>query len=164
MIGLNFKAAKEGFFDRKVVLDALDKPTRDALKEIGRLIRKYAQKSLVYSDKPSLPGQPPHAHKSRTSTRTSKKTGKTRTRSVSFLREFLFFSFDQSTRSVVVGPVKLSSTIDSGALSALEFGGQATIQVHGKEKKASIAARPYMGPALEAEKPNFAQLWANSVR
>ncbi len=164
MFALDFKAAKEGFFDRQLVLDAVDKPTREILNEFGRLVRKDAQKSLVYDDGPSPAGQPPHAHRSRTRTRISKKTGKERTRSVSFLREFLFYSFDKERRSVVIGPVKLSSTVDSGALPALEYGGKSTIVDHGKEKRVSIAARPFMRPAFQAELPGLPAMWKNSIK
>ena len=102
MISLDFKTLKGGFFDRKVVLDALDKATYRIFSEFGRKVRKAAQKSLKYGEKASPPGSPPTAHKSRTVTKTSKSTGRVRKRSVSFLREYLYYAFDRTTKSVVI--------------------------------------------------------------
>lgn len=172
MFAMDFKAAKEGFFDRQKVLDAVDKATVKNLSKSGANVRKTAQKSLVYSDKPSSAGRPPHAHRSRTIIRKSrsgkvqysKKTGQALKRSVSFLREYLYFFYDQTAKSVVIGPVKLDSTIDSAALPALEYGGTSTIQDHGKAKRVSIAARPFMQPAFQAELPNLEKIWMNSVK
>ncbi len=158
------KMAKAGFFDRAAVINAVDRATLKVFKEFGRLVRKGAQKSLVYSDKVSSPGSPPHAHKSNTITRISKSTGKKRIRSVSFLREFIFFVFDKSSRSVVIGPTRLANTMSPESLPALEYGGTSTILDHGKSRRVNVAARPFMGPAFEAEKPGLPAMWANSVR
>ncbi len=157
MVSLKLKGGKAGFFDSKEVLAALGRAKAKVFARVGAKVRAAAQKSLVYADGPSAPGKPPHAHKSRTRTRTSKKTGKTRTRSVSFLREFLYFSYDKTTSSVVVGPVKLQSTVDPKALPALEYGGAAVIMDKGKRVSVNIKARPFMGPAFEG-------MWKDSVR
>lgn len=163
-MSVTVKAAVGNFFDKKKVLIAVGKARAKALGEAGRAVRKAALRSLTYAVGPSSPGQPPHAHKSRQKTRTSKSTGRTRTRSVSFLREFLFYSFDDSSQSVVIGPARLNSTVDSKALPALEYGGTSTIVDHGKRVVVAIRERPFMRPALKAEQPNFAGMWRNSVR
>jgi hypothetical protein len=161
---LSVGAAQAGFLDRKVVIDAVGKAKAKYFNEAGRLVRKTALKSLVYSDKASSPGQPPHAHKSRKFTRRSRRTGKSRTRNVSFLREFLYYKYDKSTKSVVVGPERLRTTVDAGSLKALEQGGNSTIVDRGKKRRVRIKARPFMGPALAAEAPNLPAIWRDSVR
>lgn len=164
MISLDFKSLKSGFFDRKVVLDALDKATFRIFSEFGRRVRARAQKSLKYRNKVSRPGDPPFAHKSRTATKVNRKTGKVSKRSVSFLREYLYYAFDRATRSVVIGPARLNSTIDPGSLQALEYGGFATIKSRGKRSRKAVAARPFMRPAAAAELPNLPPMWRDSVR
>lgn len=161
---LKFEAAKGNFFDRSKVIKALDRANLRVLNQFGRLVRKQAQGSLKYSDRRSPPGSPPAAHRSRSITKTSRSTGKTRKRSVSFLREYLFYSYDDAAKSVVIGPSKLNSTVDSGALPALEYGGSSTVRSRGKGRRVRIRPRPFMRPALDAEMPKLAPLWRNSVR
>jgi hypothetical protein len=160
----DIKTAQAGFFDRRKVLIAAGKARVRALGTIGRLVRKQAQASLVYSDDVSPPGKPPHAHKSRKITKISKKTGKPRTRSVSFLREYLYYSYDHSSESVVIGPAKLNRVVSSTAPEALEHGGASTIINRGKRQTVQVKAHPFMAPALEAERPGFAHLWKDSIR
>lgn len=161
MVRARFKFA---FFDSAAVIKAAGKAGAKALGEYGRRVRKRALASLEYAKGPSRPGDPPHAHRSRARTRVSKKTGKARTRSVSFLREFLFYQYDPSTRSVVIGPERLNSTVDPAALPALEYGGPSAIEDRGKKRRVSVRARPFMGPADAAERPGLAALWKDSVR
>jgi len=155
---------KLGFFDTKEVINALDRASIKILNEFGRNVRKAALASIPYADKASSPGSPPHTHRSRSLKRTSKKTGKVRIRSVSLLRELLYYKYDVNTKSVVIGPERAYSTIDPDSLPALEFGGTARISDHGKLRTAKIAARPFMGPALELERPGLAPMWENSIR
>lgn len=165
MITLDFKSAKANFFDRKKVANAVDRATKKALNAAGRMIRAAAQKSLAYGDKASRPGSPPTAHRSRLHTRVSKTTGKSRTRAVSYLREFLFYSYDPANNSVVVGPVRLGSTVDPGALPALEYGGSSTVEDRrGVRRRIQVRPRPFMGPALRQELPGLPAMWRDSVR
>lgn len=161
MIGVSYK---EGFFDREAVIKAVGRATSAIFNEFGRLVRKTAQKSLVYGDKPAPPGSPPTAHKSRTRTRVSKSTGKVRKRVVSFLREFITYKYDKTTKSVVIGPERLGSTVDPAALRALEYSGTSTIRANGKRKRVTIRARPFMRPAAAAELPTLPPMWRDSVR
>ena len=156
-----FVRMKAGFFDRKRIVDSMDKATLRALKEFGRLVRKRAQKSLQVAEGVSRPGDPPHIHKSLGITKTSKSTGRVRTQSVSPLREFLFFAYDKDTKSVVIGPAKLNKP---GSLAALEKGGQSLILRRGKEELVNIAARPFMKPAFDAELPRAPRLWQNAMK
>jgi hypothetical protein len=154
-----------GFFDRKAVLKAVNAADRKILNEVGRKVRSTAQKSIKYADGPSAPGSAPHGHKTRQITRKSKKTGKSRTRNVSYLREFLYYKYDFATRSVVVGPERLDSTVDPSALRALEEGGVSRVSAPGgKTRSVQIRKRPYMKPALDSNLPDFTRMWHNSVR
>jgi hypothetical protein len=161
---LTVKMAKAGFFDREAVIKAVNRASLRVLKEYGRRVRRRAQKSLAYGKGTSPPGSPPTAHRSRTVTRKSKSTGKTRKRSVSFLREFLYFAYDASSKSVVIGPARLNGTVDANAPHALEYGGTSTAIDHGKAKKVSIRPHPFMRPADAAERPGLRDLWKDSVR
>lgn len=173
MITLNFKAAKEGFFDRVKVMNAMDKATHKVFNEFGRKVRSGAQASLVYDEKPSRPGDPPHAHRTFTIVRRSrktgqvkfsKKTGKPLKRTVSLLREYLFYSFDKRSNSVVIGPAGLSGTVSKDAPHALEYGGPSTIKNRGQKQRINIRARPFMRPAAAKEIPKLPPRWRNSVR
>jgi hypothetical protein len=64
----------------------------------------------------------------------------------------------------VIGPERLDSTVDADALPALEYGGSSTVVSGGTRKRASIRARPFMGPADAAERPGLAALWRDSIR
>jgi len=164
MIGLNFKAAKAGFFDREAVINAVDKATYRIFSTFGRMVRKRAQKSLAYGDEVSAPGSPPTARKTNVVTRKSRSTGKTRRRAVSFLREFLFYTLDKSTKSVVIGPARLNNTDSPESLAALEYGGTSPVYGRGKVKRVTIRARPFMRPAAAAELPTLPPMWRDSVR
>jgi len=83
------------------------------------------------------------------------------------LRRLIFFGYDRSRRSVVIGPQRLNQKIGD-APHALEHGGTSTVieGLRGKRKKRRVkmAARPYMGPAFEQEKPKLAAMWRDSIR
>ena len=79
----------------------------------------------------------------------------------------IFFGYDTTKRSVVIGPVRLSGGTPE-SLAALEYGGTSRITTRRKGKRtvisAKIAARPYMQPALNKELPKLPAMWANSVK
>lgn len=138
---------KQLFFDRQTVMRAVDKAKRAVLSKAGAFIRLTARRSLHTRAGSAPPGQPPHSH-----------TG--------LLKRFIFFGYDPSTESVVVGPARINRTTD--APHTLEFGGTTTVERGRKGKirkrKVRVAPRPFMGPALEKERPNLPKTWANSVR
>ncbi len=169
MFNLSVSGAKGNFFDRSKVLAAMDRATRKALSKAGAFIRQRAKTSIRKRKKASAPGSPPSSH-------------------VGHLRKFLFFSYDDSSKSVVVGPARLSGTADPDAPNRLEYGGTVsgkgrvvflTNQVgrnaagrftSGGKTRVEVSgmldypARPFMGPALEAERPGLPALWKDSVR
>ncbi len=164
MISLDFKSLKTGFFDRKAVMDALDRANYQALKQYGLAVRRRAMASLKYGKTPSTPGTPPTAHRSYNIRKKRKDGSYGRVRNVSLLREYLYSVYDPRTRSVVVGPAKLNGAESRTVLKSLEFGGPSMIVTVGRRRLANYPARPFMGPAGRAEAPGLPPRWRDSVR
>lgn len=169
---LSIRQAKASFFDRAAVTKAIDRAAVRHLSRGGALVRTRARSSMRRRKKISAAGTPPSAH-------------------VGLVKEKLFFSYDQRTRSVVVGPALLNKP-DRALLARLEFGGTTsvrTIQVAARNKSGRLKKtksgdlvyetrrssraesrtvtyrpRPFMGPALAAEAPKLSKLWRNAVR
>jgi hypothetical protein len=137
---------KDLFFDRQVVIRAVDKAKRAVLSKAGAFIRTTARHSIRQRKGSAPPGAPPHSH-------------------VGLLRKFILFGYDRQSDSVVIGPVGFKR---SQAPQVLEHGGVTTVTRFQrgklKKRKVRIAARRYMGPALEKEQPKLPALWRNSVR
>lgn len=162
---LDFKTAKEGFFDRAKVLGAINAATRRVLSKFGAHVRTRARTSIKKRSGVSPPGGPPYSH-------------------VGLLRRLIFFSYDAESQAVVIGPVLTNSP--TGAPENLEYGAKINVTNHvfwvpvaGTETKRkknrkfervvytgpmTIRPRPFMGPALEAEQPGLPAMWANSIR
>lgn len=151
-------------FDSAAIVAAVDEATRKNLAAGGALTRKIQQQSMRYGSKPSAPGTPPTAHR-----------GGGRPGSGPFLRKFIQFSFDPSTRSVVVGPAKLRGGV---VPRLMEFGGTVRRRVReragnrpgaqftGRKVEATlkIRPRPSAAPALAKASPKLAGVWADSVK
>jgi hypothetical protein len=137
---------KSVFFDRPKVIKAVDRAKRQTLSKGGAFIRQAAKTSIRPRKGTSKPGSPPFSHEGS-------------------LRRLILFGYDERTDSVVVGPVGFRR---STAPNVLEFGGTTTIfrRRGGRlvRKQVRIAARSYMAPALERERPKLPALWRNSVR
>lgn len=134
------------FFDRHVVMRAADAAKRKVLSQAGAFIRTRAKTSIRKRKGTAPPGKPPHSHEGS-------------------LRRLILFGYDRSSDSVVVGPVGLAK---STAPRALEHGGETVVhQRRGGRlvsRRVRIAARPFMAPALEKERPKLPLLWRNSIR
>lgn len=134
------------FFDRPKVKRAVDAARRRVLSKGGAFIRQTARTSIRKRKGTSKPGSPPYSH-------------------VGLLRRFILFGYDRQTESVVIGPVGIKG---STAPRVLELGGTTTVtrRRRGKrtERRVRVAARPYMNPALEKERPKLPELWRNSVK
>ncbi|MCC7409353.1 MAG: hypothetical protein IT442_14920 [Phycisphaeraceae bacterium] len=139
MIQIDFKAL---LFDRPAVLSAVDKATRRVLSRFGAFVRTTARHSIRRKKGASAPGSPPHSHEGS-------------------LRRLIYFGYDPSKRSVVVGPVPFGK---GEAPALLEHGGTTTLKRRGKTLAAHYRQRSFMGPALEAEKPQLPAMWADSVK
>lgn len=181
----SFDRFKNWFFDRDRVLAAADAMTRRALSKWGAFVRKGAQHSLRYETSKrakSQPGEPPVVHRSGRRKRVQK-DGTEKMQSVSPLREFIFFAYEPSNNSVIVGPAKTNQVffnrhrqpVTGTVPSVLEYGGEITILEifrHGQWQRADlrsrrrlteyakrfrtarIEARPYMRPAAARELTN----------
>ena len=140
---------KDMFFDRHVVIAAVDNAKRKVLSKAGAFIRTAAKTSIRKRKGSAPPGAPPHSHEGS-------------------LRRLILFGYDKPNDSVIVGPVGFKK---SEAPSVLEYGGETVVlrRVGGRggkltSQKVKIAPRPYMVPALEKERPKLPLLWRNSVR
>ena len=141
MIGMKFK---QMFFTSKAVLSVTDRATRRVLSKFGAYVRRAAKSSIRKRKAISSPGSPPSSH-----------TG--------LLKRFILFGYDPSKRSVVIGPLRLTRGGRGDAPRALEEGGTTQVVRRGRKKRVKIKARPFMGPAMEKEKPKLPQMWRNSV-
>ena len=151
MIGFTIKpgpgisAAKAAFLDRSAISRAVDRGRRRALARSGGLVRTIARRSMRRRPGRSRPGQPPHAHSGE-------------------LRDLLFFSYDRSSDSVVVGPAAFARR--TGAPATLEFGGRTKKPVwwRGVQKYIRVRPRPTMAPALKKSQPQLAGFWKDQIR
>jgi hypothetical protein len=143
MIGMTFQAAKGSFFDREKVKRSVDAGTRKVLSKFGAFVRQRAKTSIRKRKGTSPPGQPPYSH-------------------VGLLRKFVLFAYDPQRRSVVIGPTLTKE--GSQAPRLLEHGGDAVIEDRGKARRVRYRPRPFMQPAIEAEKPKLSAMWRDSVR
>jgi hypothetical protein len=164
--------AKQLFFDRRLVKRRISKANRKALSKAGAFIRRRARSSLRRRKGVSSPGRPPSVHSSD---------------SVATLKNILF-AYEPQSESLVVGPVRLNQQallgpqLGSTTVPQLhEFGGRVRIRevkvgnrwFSGvrrvrpgqpiRVRSARYAERPFMGPALEAEKDNIPDAWAGTV-
>ncbi|MEW6249203.1 MAG: hypothetical protein AB1716_01025 [Planctomycetota bacterium] len=137
---------KDLFFDKATVLRAVDKAKRAVLSKAGAFIRTTARRSIRAKKGSAPPGQPPHSHEGS-------------------LRRLILFGYDPGNDSVVIGPVGFKR---STAPNVLEFGGKTEVKRRRRGKvvktRATIQERPYMGPALEKERPKLPKRWAGSVK
>ena len=137
---------KDMFFDRPKVMNAVDRANRQSLSKAGAFVRQAARTSIRKRKGTSPAGSPPYSHEGS-------------------LRKWILFGYDAANESVVVGPVGFRK---SEAPNVLEFGGTTTIyRRKGSRlipKRVKIAARSFMAPALEKERPKLPALWRNSVR
>jgi hypothetical protein len=163
------KIAAKSFFDKPAVTNAVDKARIKVLSRQGALVRKIARNSMRKKKKASAPGQPPRVI-------------------LGQVKDFLYFVYDPTTKTVVVGPIKLGDK--SEALPTLERGGEMKVSglldsrgrfvplrflpavsrqkllQSGKltTRFAKVAARPFMIPALEKAKPYLAGMYKDTVK
>lgn len=141
MIGMVTKAM---FFDTLAVTSRVDSGTRKVLSKFGAFVRTSARHSIRKRKAVSRPGDPPSSH-------------------VGLLRKLIYFGYDPSRKSVVIGPTPLHGTAEAPPL--LEYGGKARRRGRkGRPVMATYRARPFMGPAFEQEKPKLPAMWAGSIK
>ena len=132
--------------ESKRLLERMSSSARKALTEQGRYLRTVAQRSISTKGGVSQPGHPPRSI-----------TG--------LLRNFLFWAYDPTAASVVVGPAAFRANATVPCI--LEEGGDemAHVKVGTKwqNKVVHIAARPYMAPALVISQQRLPEYWANNL-
>ena len=148
MIGYHVNTAKGFFFDSARVVKATSRAERKVLSRFGAFVRRGARSSIRKRKAVSEPGQPPSSH-----------TG--------LLKKFIFFAYEPSKQSVIIGPARLNKTTGD-ALPALEYGGRTKIVARRRRQRrvrtVNIQARPFMGPVFEKEKTKLPDLWRASVK
>jgi len=144
MLDIKIEAMKGMFFDREAVLNAADAGTRKVFSKFGAYVRKGSRQSIKNRKTSSRPGEPPRSH-----------TG--------LLKRNIFFGYDTSAKSVVIGPVLLNGKRGT-APESLEYGGPAVVVERKTKRKVTIKPRPYMQPAFDAELPKLPAMWANSIK
>lgn len=147
---------KAFFFSAKRVTDKVDPATRRVLSRFGAFVRRRAKSSLKYKDGPAPPGKPPHVHRSTGFTKKGK--GGKPGQPSSPLRELVYFAFEPSDKSVVIGPAIGGSR--SGAPKTLEEGGTAVVD----GKTVAVRPRPTMKPAFALELVKAADGYRDTVK
>jgi hypothetical protein len=140
---------KFAFFDSKAVTRRVDPKKKRFLSKFGAFTRRTARSSIKSGgkkNKTSAPGEPPRAH------------GK------SLLKKGIFFGYDFRNESVVIGPVLRATDGGRDAATAIEEGGNISFTVKGHDgkpvrKTATIAARPFMGPAFRENEAQISSIW-----
>src|SRR5690606_22150795 len=113
------------------------------LSKFGAFVRRGSRNSIRKRKKVSEPGKPPSSHSG-------------------LLRQSIFFVYEPSRASVVIGPVELNRGTEAPRL--LEHGGRAVRKKDKKRVQMVYHPRPFMGPAYERELPKLPALWRDSVR
>lgn len=168
---------KGSFFDRPEIQRRVEKMKLRAMRKFGAYVRTVAQRSLRYAkNKHSKPGEPPKVHTTANYSRLkiNKKTGKAVRKALSPLRDLIFFSFDQSRDSVVIGPIGFKTKNRVPVPQLLEHGGE-MMGLPKKRRLRGLASqagkpvnvrvpvrlepRPYMWPAAREQMPKFPELF-----
>jgi len=133
----------EAFFDEKTVNDAVARARVIALRAGGALVRRLARAGIKRRRGTSKPGDQPFSHEGD-------------------LKKLLYFDYDRTSESEVIGPIK---TGNKNVPNLLEFGGSTTQRFkHGGSRTINYRKHPYMAPALEQAAPQLPSHWRNSVR
>jgi hypothetical protein len=140
---LKFDATLRTFFDRKVVIDAVDKAERKVLSKVGAFTMRTDRKSIKEKKGSAPPGKPPHAHDTYYGRpkkgKASKRSPKKRLR----FRDSILFSYDAGRKSVVIGAYLFNTRSRPTVPEVLEHGGRSGGRMHREH--------PHTGPAFKKE-------------
>lgn len=117
MFGFKVDQAKSFFFDSDRVLRAVSAARRKVLSKAGAFVRRTAKGLIRKSKHPSKAGRPPHSH-------------------TDILKRFLYFAYEPSRDSVIIGPAKTNQIFFGGdgepvtgtVPEVLEYGGSITVE------------------------------------
>ena len=163
---------KDFFFDRQAVIERMSRANHRALVKAGAFIRRRARSSLRRRRRVSPAGSPPSVHSQDP---------------IATLKNILF-AYEPHSQSLIVGPVKLNQRAvlgpeltDATVPQIHEFGANVKVREVQRGSKwlsgvrhvrpgeavrvrtAKYAPRPFMGPALEAEKENIPDAWVGTL-
>lgn len=145
--GMRLSDMKRWFFDRDLVIRAVDKTTHRALNHFGASVRITARRSMRKRPGPSAPGTPPHRHGN------------------PLIYNLMAYAFDVVHRSTVIGPTLLkggwSPYGDTTIPQVNEYGG---IVMRRDGRIYNYPARPFMQPAFEKGQDRLDKFWADAIR
>ena len=170
---VGIRDAQGSFFDRASVLRQVDRARARVFSKFGAFVRTRArssmrparQKSLsemsreeivVYEERVRYAEK--HGRDKPKRPAASSAPGEAPRVQLGFLKQFLYFAYDDESKSVVIGPAKLNR--DGEAPLTLEEGGSVRLW---NGRTVTIEARPYMRPAFLAETENVPALWAGAL-
>jgi hypothetical protein len=166
-LSVTIRGVEASFFDSEKVIRTVEKGLLRALSKCGSFVRTTAKSSIRYGKASAKPGEPPKGKRGsfRRST-TSKKTGVTTVRSVSPLKELIFFALDEKRFRLVVGPMDYRNKKKRSykVPTVLETGGT----VHDRTPRGLQTKRypgnPFMLPALRKTQAKFPELFTGLLR
>ena len=161
---VTIRGTEASFFDSEKVIRLAQRGTIRSLSRCGAYVRTESKSSIRYAQKSATPGQPPRAKRGGMSRTTTKKDGSTKTRSVSPLKELIYFAYDPVGKSVVVGPqdFKNRATKTYRVPTVLESGGSVTARTPtGRVVSRRYAGNPFMAPALRRVQAKFPSFFNN---
>lgn len=131
------------FFDKAVVINAVDQKKRRAMSKIGAYIRRTGRRKTRPAKRTSQPGEAP----------------KTKTKAEPNLRTILF-ALDHDDKTLVVGSIRMRTPYSVPEL--MEHGGDIVDRLTGEVKH--YEERKYMGPSLEEEthNPKLMKAWEDA--
>ncbi len=165
---------KDFFLDRAAVMRRVDPARRRVLCRAGGLVRRESRESIRQARQKRLAEMTKderrrYAIASRYAAARGRKkprrpwmasrAGEPPRSRIGLLKRGIFFSYDDRSDSVVVGPAKINSNTD--APHKLEEGG---ITRTPEGRRAALAPRPYMGPAYSRVAPKIPAMWKDSIR
>ena len=140
---------RRDFAETARVLATFDAQARKALYNQAGYIRKTARNSMKPGkpNRPSMPGRPPHYI-------------------TRLMKDFLFFSWDPGTKSMVVGPAGFRNSntprvLEEGGTSDKTTVRRGTSWIKGTVQ---IKARPYMLPAFKNSQEKLSDFWSKSIK
>lgn len=162
LFDVKLNGVKGSFFDAQKVLDATDNAERKVLSKFGAFVRRTARTSIRKHAKPSQASIEKAIRKGKRPKRTTSRPGKPPYDHTGLLKRNIFFAYERSRHSVVIGPVALNQR--SGVPELLEYGGRAMRKIKGKMKRVTYKPRPFMGPAMARNLPALPAMWADSIK
>jgi hypothetical protein len=183
LLGFGVTLDKNLFFDRAAVKSATEKASKRFLASAGMKVRQAARRSMRSRKKASAPGQPPSAHRKDAQHphgpllkdrlffqyepfRESVVVGPEKLRGAKTLAPATMEHGGFARVMVRPKPVrsgrKASPKQKEAFLRKVKNGTLVRDKVERQEKFVPVAARPFMGPALRKEMPQFPNLYARS--